>query len=80
MDLIESGWKEDGIKDWNKIQEFLENYRWSSYQDWVGKKNFPSVLNLNGVEKIFEGAEKYTRFMKEWATGNYQPIKSLVAG
>lgn len=80
VDLIESGWKEEGIKDWQKTHEFLENYRWSSYPDWIGKKNFSSVLDLKGVEGVFEGPDRYKRFMGEWAVGYYGKIKQAAAG
>lgn len=80
VDLIESGWKEEGIKDWGKVHEFLEQYRWSSYPDWIGKKNFPSVLDLKGMEGVFGGPEKYKKFMTEWAVGYYGKLKQAVAG
>lgn len=79
-ELIEPAWKEEGIKDWQKVHDFLENYRWSSYQDWIGKKNFPSVLDLKGVEGVFGGVEKYKQFMKEWAIGYYGKMQPVVAG
>ncbi|MDA2922084.1 transposase, partial [Patescibacteria group bacterium AH-259-L07] len=45
IELIERNWKEEGIKNWKKVNDFLEDYRWSSYLDYIGKKNFPSVIN-----------------------------------
>lgn len=33
VDLVEPGWKEAGIKDINKVLEYLESYPWSSKQD-----------------------------------------------
>ena len=32
------------IKDIPKILEYLKNYRWSSYLDYCGNSNFPSIL------------------------------------
>jgi len=43
--LIEPGWKENGIKNPKKVAEFLKNYKWSSYRDYLGFKNFPSITN-----------------------------------
>ena len=43
ISLIDPGWKERGIADIAKAKEFLENYRWSSYLDYLGKRNFPSI-------------------------------------
>src|SRR3989344_8067514 len=43
LDLIVPEWRNREIKNLDKALEFLENYRWSSYLDYIGKKNFPSV-------------------------------------
>ncbi len=51
ISLIEPDWKEKGIINFKKVIEFLENeYRWSSYFDYLDKKNFPSIIE---VEKSF---------------------------
>ena len=45
VSLVQPGWKENGIKDKRKAIKFLrEEYRWSSFFDFIGKKNFPSVI------------------------------------
>ena len=36
IELFEKGWKENGIKNQKRAREFLENYRYSSYQDLSG--------------------------------------------
>ncbi|HAE36613.1 MAG: Transposase [Candidatus Nomurabacteria bacterium GW2011_GWF2_35_66] len=36
--LIQKDWKEKGIFDKNKAKDFLENYKYSSFQDYFGKK------------------------------------------
>jgi putative transposase len=65
ISLIEPGWKESGIKDPEKVIKFLENYKWSSYPDYIGKKNFPSVTEREFVLKVM-GGEKGCR---EWVNG-----------
>jgi putative transposase len=60
ISLIEPGWKEFGIKDSEKVIEFLEEYKWSSYQDYIGKQNFPSVTQRNFLLKTI-GEEKGCR-------------------
>ena len=37
-DLIESKWREKGIKDIEKILECAEKYSWGSHQDFLGKR------------------------------------------
>jgi putative transposase len=63
ISLIEPNWKEKGIIDPRATVDFLENYRWSSYLDYIGKNNFPSVTQRDSGLKIF--AEKEADFLKE---------------
>lgn len=37
----------NGIQSADEALEYLDSYRWSSYLDYVGKKNFPSVLTTS---------------------------------
>lgn len=41
--------------------EFLENYQWSSYPDYIGKKNFPSLTSRDLYLKFFGGEEGYKK-------------------
>ncbi len=45
---------------------FLENYRWSSYLDYIGKNNFPSVTQREFLLQFFGDAQKYNQAIKEW--------------
>jgi len=63
ISLIEPNFKEQGIKNHSakEVLGFLKTgYRWSSFPDYVGIKNFPSVtqrdfiLNFMGGEKDLE--------------------------
>jgi len=59
--LIDSSWKENGIKNMQKTLEFLDKYKWSSYLDYKGikrpenriisHKNFPDYFSN---KKMFE--------------------------
>ncbi len=40
-----------GIGSVSKALNYLDSYRWSSYLDYVGKKNFPSVLTTSFFKK-----------------------------
>ena len=64
--LIEPGWKEKGIKNLKNTIEFLENYRWSSYQDYLGKKNFPSVTQRDFILEIMGGIEGCKAEVDNW--------------
>lgn len=36
-----------GIRNIGEALEYLDSYRWSSYLDYIGKKNFPSILTTS---------------------------------
>jgi len=66
ISLIEPGWKEVGIKNPQKVLKFLENYKWSSYQDYIGKKNFPSVTERDFLMKIMGGEKGCRSALRSW--------------
>ena len=43
----------NGIYDAQEALNHLDNYRWSSYLDYAGKKNFPSVLSTSFFKDAF---------------------------
>lgn len=66
ISLMESKWKERGIKNPKRIIKFLENYKWSSYQDYIGKKSFPSITERDFLNKVMGGEEGCREFVKNW--------------
>lgn len=78
VELKEKNWKEIGIKNWNKASEFLENYRYSSYLDYIGKRNFPSITNRKLIMEIFEKPENYKKFTQEWLVEDFSKVADLV--
>ncbi|MEK7503533.1 MAG: transposase [Patescibacteria group bacterium] len=55
VSLIEPKWKERGIKNPEKVIKFLEDYKWSSYPDYIGKKNFPSITKRDFLLRTMNG-------------------------
>ncbi len=78
VELIEPNWKEEGIRDRKKVNEFLEDYRWSSYPDYVGIKNFPSVINKEFFTSYFKNEENYKNFVNQWLTKDLELIKNTI--
>lgn len=58
---------------------FLENYRWSSLPDYIGKKNFPSVTQRDFLLESFDGTEGYKKDIKEWVEGNNKDFNQISA-
>ena len=58
---------------------FLENYRWSSFPDYIGKKNFPSVTSREFLSEFFKGSENYKKEIFKWLKErNLEKIKGIV--
>jgi len=57
-------WREGTITDPDKALEILNSYRWSSYLDYGGTKNFPSVLTTSFFNDVFEG--RYQKQLEEY--------------
>lgn len=68
--LIEPKWKENGIKNFKKVMDFLENYKWSSFPDLIGKNNFPDIINKKLFYEVYDTNEKrFKRDFMEWIEG-----------
>lgn len=67
LSLIEPNWKENGIKDPQKAVKFLEEeYKWSSFFDFLGKKNFPSVTTRDFLLKVMGGSSGCRQAIRDW--------------
>jgi putative transposase len=52
--LIQHDWKENGILDRNKASEFLNKYKYSSFQDYFGfERREGRVLDKNSIPEYF---------------------------
>ncbi len=76
LSLIGKKWKEGKIKNFRKAIKFLENYKWSSYQDYIGKKNFPSVSKRDFLLEFLGAEEKCRESVKDWIR-NKEKIKKF---
>lgn len=64
-----------------QMTEFLEKYRWSSFPDYIGKKNFPSVTSRSFLLKIFNGNKNFKKEAKKWLElkeENSERIKDII--
>ena len=79
LDLIMPDWRENGLKNPKKAIDFMENYRWSSFQDYIGKKNYPSVTQRKFLTKFFNGPQEYKKHIQEWLRDmRLDEIKKLI--
>ena len=66
LDLSLYEWRERKIKNSKQALAFLENYRWSSFMDYIGKKNFPSVTQRELLSDILGEPKKYKKDIQNW--------------
>ena len=66
LDMKFKEWREGGLRNYKQAMEYLNNYRWSSHLDYVGKKNFPSITNRKFLTEVFGGERKYEKSIKQW--------------
>ena len=63
-------WRTGEITDAKKALLHLESYRWSSYLDYCGKKNFPSILTTELFADVFGSYGKTLKaYMQEMEDG-----------
>jgi len=56
LDYIQQSkyWREQKIKDFQNALSHLEKYKWSSYRDYIGTRNFPSILFTDLFDDVFQ--------------------------
>ncbi len=65
--LVQSNWKENGIKNLRKALDFLNSYRWSSFHCFKGKK-LPenSVINIKDFPDYFKIIGSFDKEILDW--------------
>ena len=63
--LVQVDWRNNKIRNLKKTNKFLEKYRFSNYLDYIGKKNFPSIIYRDFIDQYFESSQEYRDFMRE---------------
>lgn len=66
LDLKFPEWRIGEIKNYKEAMKFLENYRWSSFPDYIGKENFPSITQREFLLEFFGGPEQYKKDTLNW--------------
>lgn len=77
LDLYMPEWREGKVSDWEKSKKILEEYPWSSYPIFVGKK-ISDFCNPEILKEVFHGPKDYESFVKEWAERDLKEIQNLI--
>lgn len=76
-ELIEPNYKEEGIKDIDKVMEFAANYKWSTHKEYLGTRD-SFIIDKGILENAFANPEEYKDFVEiVLRSGKYRKIKDL---
>ena len=65
--IIDPNWKENGIKNRDKAKKYLENYKYSSYLDYLDKKRIERIiLNKKVFPDYFGNFKEFNQYIDEW--------------
>lgn len=78
LEIIESDWQTSGIKDWSKVDDFLNKYKWSSYQDYIGIKNFPSIINKDLLGEYYPSPDNYKALINTFIPEDFGQIEHMI--
>jgi REP element-mobilizing transposase RayT len=69
--IIEPTWKVDGILNMKKTKQYLDDYFYSSYRDYMGEKREENlILNKNAFPEYFENFKEFEQYIDAWLTYN----------
>ncbi|OGG53674.1 hypothetical protein A3H16_01415 [Candidatus Kaiserbacteria bacterium RIFCSPLOWO2_12_FULL_53_8] len=77
LDFLKSAehWRTLEVKNAKQALGHLEKYRWSSYLDYCGKKNFPSVITKELFGDVFKNYERTIRsYMEDIELATVKPL------
>lgn len=69
ISLIEPSFKEMGIRNHSEqeVMDFLKTgHRWSSFPDYAGLKNFPSITERNFISEMMGGQAEPENNLMDW--------------
>ena len=66
LDVFQPGWREDGLKNWQKAFGFLENYQFSSFPDKIGKRKSIILASAEVLEKYLTISSKNPKDYQEF--------------
>ncbi len=76
-DFVDPDWRERGLRNAEKVEQFLVRYPWSSYADYVDGERYAFLLNTQLLQGLFRNPGEYADFVKGWRRG---AMRQLPAG
>ena len=65
--LIQSDWRDVGIHDSKKVHNYLTQYPYSSYMDFLGtKRSHRKILSIDKFPKYFPDEDSFEKEIQDW--------------
>lgn len=68
LDYVMPEWRTGTIRDPGRALRHLEEYRWSSHLDYIGTKNFPSLIESSLLAETFGTRTRYEQEIRSIIT------------
>ena len=67
IEIKDPGWKEFKVKDYHGALAWLRSYKWSSLNDYIGKKPiYPEILNVGFYRNFYKDEQGCTAAIRNW--------------
>lgn len=74
--LIDPNWKDTGIQDRKQAEDYLANYRYSSYRDYIGHdRKEKQLINMSALPEYNVTPQDFKSSVEEWL--NYAQEEDL---
>ncbi len=77
-ELVEPKIREGILRNPAGLKDFLQNYKWSSFQDYLGQKNYSSLTNKNLLSGYFGNEKEFEKFSLSWRNDDFEKINDII--
>ena len=78
LDFVAPEWRHGRVANFRKALQYLEEYRWSSHLDYLGIRNFPSVIDRSVLQDIFGTKARYEKEIRNITSDAYLMSRSYL--
>lgn len=78
LDYVMPEWRENGINNKERARKFLREYKWSSFAAYMGKKQFPGIIDPKFLSEFFDTPYEFEEFTLAWAAKDSEFIHNTL--
>ena len=78
LDFKFKSWRNGNLNNIDQAITFLDDYRWSSWQDYAKKRNFPSILHTGQLSSVLGTRDMQVDEIKRMVSDELKASKSFI--